>query len=168
MRALAILGFIFIILPLLLLAIGQFGLLMGRPPVDLGVRDGKLKPPSRTPNSVSSQAGLWPDGEYASRYAQIDPLAASGDGVAAMARLRDLLAAWPGARMVEQRPDYLRVEFTTRWLRFVDDAEFWLDPANRVIQVRSASRLGRRDFGVNRARIEAIRARWGSAPSLPE
>ena len=42
-------------------------------------------------------------------------------------------------------------------MKFVDDAEFWFDPANSVVQVRSASRIGRKDFGVNRARIEAIR-----------
>ncbi|WP_234414081.1 DUF1499 domain-containing protein [Ideonella sp. A 288] len=45
-------------------------------------------------------------------------------------------------------------------LRFVDDAEFWVDPAAGVVQVRSASRLGRKDLGVNRDRIETIRARW--------
>lgn len=163
MRALAILGFLFIILPLLVLAMGQFGWLTGRAPDDVGVREGKLKPPSRTPNSVSSQAQLWPEGEYASRYAQIEGLAVRGDGAADLTRLRALLVSWPGVRIVEERPDYLRVEFMTRWLRFVDDAEFWFDPAAHVIQVRSASRLGRKDFGVNRARIEAIRAQWSAA-----
>jgi uncharacterized protein (DUF1499 family) len=163
MRALAVLGFVFLILPLLILAAGQFGLLMGRPPSDLGVRDGKLKPPSRTPNSVSSQAGLWPQGEYASSYAQIEPLPVRGEIGTVMARLKALVAARPEATIVEERPDYLRVEFVTRWLRFVDDAEFWLDPAGKVIHVRAASRLGRRDFGVNRARIESIRARWNAA-----
>ncbi len=74
-----------------------------------------------------------------------------------------MLAAWPGARIVEDRADYLRVEFMSRWLRFVDDAEFWLDPGTNVIQVRSASRLGRKDFGVNRTRIEAIRAQLNTA-----
>lgn len=163
MRVLAILGFIFIVLPLLVLAAGQFGWLAGQAPNDLGVREGKLKPPSRTDNSVSSQAALWPEGEYASRYAQIAPLSSGGSGSATMARLRTLLKAWPGARVVEDRTDYLRVEFMTRWLRFVDDAEFWLDPATDVIQVRSASRLGRKDFGVNRKRIEAIRAQLHTA-----
>jgi len=163
MRALAFLGFLFLILPLLILAAGQFGLFSGRSPSDLGVREGKLKPPYRTPNSVSSQAGLWPDGDYASTYASIEPLRVRGDRATAITRLRALLAAWPGARIVAEEPDYLRVEFTTRWLRFVDDAEFWLDPAHNVIQVRSASRLGRKDFGVNRARIETIRARWDTA-----
>ena len=76
-----------------------------------------------------------------------------------MNRLRDVLAGWPGAQIVENSPDYIAVQFETRWLRFVDDAEFLLDSSARVIHVRSASRLGRKDFGANRARIEAIRRR---------
>lgn len=159
MRTLAILAFIFIILPLLLLAAGQFGLLKGRPPAEPGLREGKLKPPSRTQNSVSSQASLWPEGEYAVKYATIEPLEFAQDSALAMNRLRDVLAGWPGARIIENNPEYISVQFETRWLRFVDDAEFLLDPAAHVIHVRSASRLGRKDFGANRARIEAIRRR---------
>jgi len=161
-RILAILAFLFVIVPLLILAAGQFGFLAGRPP-PLGVSNGRLQPPSRTPNSVSSQASLWRDGDYASTYALIDPLPVRGDAASAISRLRALLAEWPGARIVEERPDYLRVEFTTRWLHFVDDAEFWYDPASERIQVRSASRLGRKDFGVNRERMDAIRRRWTTA-----
>jgi uncharacterized protein (DUF1499 family) len=159
MRTLAVLAFIVIVVPLLLLAAGQFGWLRGTPPAERGLRDGKLKPPSRTPNSVSSQAGSWPDGEYASAYAQIEPLKFSGDPAAAMNRLRDVLQQWPGARIVDSRADYIAAEFETRWLRFVDDAEFALDADARVIHVRSKSRLGRKDFGVNRARVEALRAK---------
>ena len=162
MRILAILAFLVVIVPLLILAAGQFGFLAGRPQ-PLGVSNGRLQPPSRTPNSVSSQASQWRDGEYASTYALIEPLPVRGDAASAISRLRTLLAEWPGARIVEERPDYLRVEFTTRWLRFVDDTEFWVDPAHERIQVRSASRLGRKDFGVNRERIEAIRRRWTTA-----
>jgi uncharacterized protein (DUF1499 family) len=157
MRALAILAVIFLIFPLLLLAVGQFGFLRGSQPSERGLRAGKLKPPSPTTNSVSSQAGLWPAGEYNVDYAKIEPIRFSGDPVAAMNRLREVLKAWPGAMIVEDRPDYVAVEFETRWLRFVDDAEFLLDPAARVIDVRSQSRLGSGDFGVNRGRIEALR-----------
>jgi len=46
--------------------------------------------------------------------------------------------------------------FSTHWLKFVDDVEFYLAPGSQKIDVRSASRLGREDFGVNRARMEAI------------
>lgn len=159
MRGLAFLAVVFLILPLLALAVGQFGLLRGSPPAERGLRDGRLKPPSRTPNSVSSQAELWPASEYDVAYARIEPLRFTGDTAMAMNRLRAVLAVWPGATIVEDRPDYLAVEFETRWLRFVDDAEFLLDPAERAIHVRSKSRLGRKDFGVNRARIEALRSR---------
>ena len=48
----------------------------------------------------------------------------------------------------------------TRWLGFVDDLEFWSNPAAQAIEMRSASRLGREDLGVNRQRIEAIRAAY--------
>ena len=159
MRTLAFLAVIFLILPLLVFAGGQFGLLKGRPPAEPGLREGKLKPPSRTSNSASSQAEQWPEGEFASEYATIEPLRFTQDSALAMNRLRDVLAGWPGARIIDQSPDYIYVQFETRWLRFVDDCEFLLDPAARVIHVRSAARIGRRDFGVNRARVEAIRRR---------
>ncbi len=157
MRALAVIAFIFVVVPLLVLAVGQFGFLRGSAPSQPGLRDGKLKPPSRTQNSVSSQAGLWPAGEYDVAYATIEPFRFTGDSAAAMNRLRDVLKAWPGASIIEDRPDYIAAQFETRWLRFVDDAEFLLDPAAHVIHVRSKSRLGRKDFGVNRKRVEALR-----------
>ncbi|HMM86552.1 DUF1499 domain-containing protein [Azohydromonas sp.] len=153
-RALAALA---LALPLALLAAGQAGLLRGAAPTDLGVRDGWLKPPSATPNSVSSQSARHP-GHPRRIDAHVDPLPATdGDARATIARLAALLAARADARIVERRDDYLRVEFTTRWLRFVDDAEFWADADAGAVQVRSASRLGRRDFGANRARIEVLR-----------
>jgi uncharacterized protein (DUF1499 family) len=129
----------------------------GQPPVELGVRDGRLHPPSATPNSVHSQADLFA-GHPQLAYARIAPLVLSGDGPATIARLQALIEAIPGARIVDSRPEYLRAEFRSRWIGFIDDAEFWFDPAAQVVQMRSASRLGARDFGVNRARIEALRA----------
>ena len=150
-------------LAVLLVVAGQIGLLQGTAPASPGVREGRLKPPSATPNSVSSQAALYP--EHAMRgYAQIAPLALRGDGAASLARLRRLIEAMPGAKIVKSEPDYLYAQFTTRLLRFVDDAEFWFDPAAGAIQVRSASRLGRKDLGVNRERIEAIRAQLAAQP----
>jgi uncharacterized protein (DUF1499 family) len=142
----------------LLWVAGQLGLLAGTPQSDLGVRNGKLDRPSETANSVSSQARLW-SGHPQREYAYIAPLALRGDGPATIAKLKVLIQTEPGASIVESRADYLYVQFTTRLLKFVDDAEFWFDPANKVIQVRSASRIGRNDFGVNRQRIEALRER---------
>jgi len=135
---------------------GQAGLLRGQAPGDLGVHDGKLKPPSGTPNSVSSQTALWP-GHPQAAYARIAPLALAGEGAATLARLKAIVTATAGARVVTSDPDYLYATFTTRLMKYTDDVEFWFDPAARVVQVRSASRLGYGDLGANRQRIEAIR-----------
>jgi uncharacterized protein (DUF1499 family) len=145
-----------------LLLAARFGAFSGRAPSDLGVTDGKLKPPARTPNSVSSQAELWPDAPQQA-HARIAPLPLAGDGKATIAKIARIVEDLPGTQIVERRDDYLYARFTTTLMRFVDDVEFWADPAAGVVQVRSASRVGRKDFGVNRARIEAIRARLAAA-----
>lgn len=146
----------------LILASARLGLFSGSAPTNLGLREGKFKPPSKTPNSVSSQADLWPDHPQRA-YAAIAPLALQADGPATIARLAQIVEGMDGARIVERKPDYLYVQFTTRWMRFVDDTEFWFDPVTGTVQVRSASRVGRKDLGVNRARIETIRAHLAAA-----
>ena len=137
---------------------GQLGWLSGEQPTDLGVKDGRLKPPSQTENSVSSQADLYPDHPMRA-YARIAPLALHGDGPATMAQLSKLLQAMPGVKIIQDKGDgYLYAQCTTRRMKFVDDLELWFDPVNKVVQVRSASRVGRKDFGVNRQRVEKLRA----------
>jgi uncharacterized protein (DUF1499 family) len=151
------------LLALALLA-AQLGALTGRSPTDLGVKDGRLKPPSLTPNSVSSQAALYP--EHPQRaYAAIDPLPLKSAGAeASLQSLSMLIKAMPGMTVVTQQPDYLYARSQTRWLKFVDDVEFWFNPESQVIDMRSASRLGRKDFGVNRQRLTAIRAAYMASP----
>lgn len=128
------------------------GLFAGKPPASLGVKDGRLAPCRSSPNCVSSRA----DPADAVHY--VAPIAFAGDARAAWRALRDAVAATARTTLVAEKDDYLRAEFASKLMGFVDDAEFLLDPGARVIHVRSASRLGRRDFGVNRARIEALRA----------
>lgn len=146
---------------LALILIGaRFGLFAGQAPADLGVTDGRLKAPSPTRNSVSSQAALYP-GHQQLDYARIAPLElVNGDAGTSLQVLHATLAAMPRVTIIDQRPDYLRAEARTRWLRFVDDLEFWANPQAGVIEVRSASRLGSEDFGVNRERMERIRAAY--------
>jgi len=64
------------------------------------------------------------------------------------------------ARVVTEDGCYIHVEFTSFVFRFVDDAEFLLDEAVKTIHVRSASRIGYSDLGVNRKRVEMIRSRF--------
>ena len=127
-------------------------------PDNLGVTDGRLAPPKRTPNSVSSQA----DAADAEHY--IAPIPFKGDAAAAMAAVRKAVESMTGSTVIRQEGNYLYAEFRTRIVRYVDDVEFLFDAKAGVIDVRSASRLGRRDFGVNRARIEAVRARIEGRP----
>lgn len=48
-------------------------------------------------------------------------------------------------------------------MKFVDGHELWVDPVNKVVQVRSASRVGREGFGLNRQRVETLRAGLGKS-----
>ena len=122
-------------------------------PDNLGVKDGRLAPPKSTPNSVSSQI----DPGDAEHY--IAPIAFKGDTPAAAAAVRKAVESMRNATIIRQDGAYLYAEFRTPTMRFVDDVEFAFDEKAGLIHVRSASRLGRRDFGVNRARVEAIRSR---------
>jgi uncharacterized protein (DUF1499 family) len=141
----------------LAVAAGQLGFLQGTAPNDLGVHDGKLKPPSMTENSVTSQVALYPDHPQR-KYADIAPLRVKGEGPATIAQIKALVEGMDGAKVVKSEPGYLYAQFTSKLMKYVDDVEFWFDPAANVIQVRSASRVGRGDLGVNRKRIEAVRA----------
>lgn len=80
-----------------------------------------------------------------------------GDPARAWDHLREVLKAQPNAQIITDQDAYLHAEFSSRWLGFVDDVEFLLDQSADRIHVRSASRLGYSDFGVNRARVEALR-----------
>lgn len=122
-------------------------------PDNLGIKDGKLAPPKRTPNSVSSQA----DPADAEHY--VAPIAFRGDAVAAMAAARKAIEGMQGATVIRHEGAYLYAEFRTKLMRFVDDLELAYDEKAGLLHVRSASRLGRRDFGVNRARVESLRRR---------
>lgn len=154
-------------LPAALVLAGQVGAFSGQRPRDLGVQHGRLQPPSWTRNSVSSQAHLHPDHPQRVQ-AQIDALALHGrTPQQALERLADTLAATPGITVVQRSADYLHAKAQTRWLGFVDDLEFYLPPGGQAIEVRSASRLGREDFGTNRARLERLRTRYAAAMAAP-
>ena len=106
MKTLWFVGLVVILLPAVVFFAGQFGMLKGKAPGDLGVHNGRLKPPSNTPNSVSSQAGLYP--EHPQRgYADIPPLHYQGDGASALRKLADIVRALPATTVVTETSDYL-------------------------------------------------------------
>ena len=151
--------FLFALFMLTLLA-GQLGFLNGKQPSNLGVKADRLKQPSFSPNSVSSQADLYPDHPQL-QYARIEPLPLKDGNLAtSMTKLADVLRSFPSTAIIETKPDYIYAQSQTRLLKFVDDVEFWFNPAKGAIDVRSSSRLGRKDFGVNRQRIELVRQKY--------
>ena len=136
----------------LLMALGLLGLIgcAGERPHNLGAKERILAPCPASPNCVSSQA--------ANERHRIAPLAFSGDPDVAFARLKRVLLGRSDTIIVDDLPDYLRVELRT--MLFIDDGEFLLDRTNKVIHVRSASRLGYSDLGKNRSRLKDIRRQF--------
>jgi len=116
----------------------------GKRPTNLGVKAGKLTPCPNTPNCVSSQSS---DPEHA-----IEPLP-----YAQIADLTRVVKNMERTTIIEETENYLYAEFKSKLMGFVDDVEFHKDDINQVIHVRSASRLGKSDLGVNRKRVEEIR-----------
>ncbi|MEX0739150.1 MAG: DUF1499 domain-containing protein [Pseudohongiella sp.] len=115
----------------------------GDRPTTLGVQDGQLAACPDSPNCVSSF-------EQRESHA-IAPLTGN------LAAVRAALEEMPRAVIVTQENNYIHAEFTSRLMGFIDDVEFLADPASGQVHVRSASRLGHSDLGVNRERVETIR-----------
>ncbi|MEB3211555.1 MAG: DUF1499 domain-containing protein [Leptolyngbyaceae bacterium] len=137
--------------------IGQFALgdsmfsFSGTRPNNLGVTDGKLAACPSTPNCVSSQAPKGDTEHY------IMPLTYSKSPSETMAALKSVITDMERTDIITESENYLYAEFTSALMGFVDDVEFYLDDKAGVIHVRSASRLGQSDLGVNRKRVEEIR-----------
>ncbi|MEH2293096.1 DUF1499 domain-containing protein [Nostoc sp.] len=123
----------------------------GKPPNNLGVNKGKLASCPNSPNCVSSQSA---DASH-----KILPLTFTSTPQEAIANLKKIIQSLPRTKIITESKDYLYAEFKSALLGFVDDVEFYLDRNANIIQVRSASRLGESDLGVNRQRIETIRAK---------
>ena len=131
----------------------------GGRPSTLGIKDGQLTGPKRTPNSVVS------DSVATTHPAYVAPIAFTGDGKTAMLKLTAIVKAMEGATIVTIEDAYLCAEFKSKTLRYTDDFEARVDAAANVIHVRSASRLGKRDFDVNRQRVETIRTKFAAVSS---
>jgi len=120
-------------------------------PVGLGSRSG-LNPCPDKPNAVSS-ADPRPSHHVA-------PLECPADEDLACAMVQSLMAACPRTVLVKREGPYFHFECRSLIFRFVDDVEFLVDAGHGLVEIRSASRAGYSDLGVNRARMESLRAGW--------
>ena len=121
----------------------------GTQPENIGVTNEKLLSRPSTPNCVSSQSE---DAEHS-----IEPLIYQGEGEQVISALKDIINQEERTEIVSETSDYLYAQFTSQWMGFIDDVEFFVNKDKGVIDVRSASRSGESDLGVNRERIESIR-----------
>ena len=122
---------------------------------NLGVSNGKLAVCPNSPNCVSSQAQAE-DTHY------IEPMVLKGSSVEVHDKVLTVLESLKRVKVVVNEDDYIYAEFTSAIFRFVDDVEFLFSEERGgkvVIDIRSASRVGHSDFGVNRKRMEAIRSK---------
>jgi uncharacterized protein (DUF1499 family) len=123
----------------------------GTRPNNLGIRgNGELSSCPTTPNCVSS----FTDPNDKEHFIQAIPYKQNLNN--AVANLKDVFAKHPRAAIINESNQYIYAEFTTALMRYVDDVEFYFDDKKKMLHYRSASRLGKSDFGVNRKRIENI------------
>ncbi len=116
----------------------------GEAPQNIGIIDGRLASCPDSPNCVSSF-----EQRESHSIAALD---------ATLTQIEQVLLARPEANIVRADSNYILAEFTSRLMGFVDDVEFLYNASTGVTHVRSASRLGHSDMGVNRSRIESIRS----------
>lgn len=131
---------------------------VGRLPDDpqLGVNDGQFAPCPDSPNCISTMAEPADDTHYAA------PIQYTGDRAAVHAQLLAWIEATDRVVLVTERQDYIRARAWSRLFGFRDDLELYLPDEPAVVHVRSESRTGYSDMGVNRARYESIRDWLGS------
>lgn len=133
---------------------GGMTVFAGKRPNNLGVTSGQLIACPNTPNCVNSQSAST-DAEHS-----IAPLTYNSSSAEAIAKLKSVIQGLERTQIITESENYLYAEFKSALMGFVDDVEFYLDEGAKVIHVRSASRLGQSDLGVNRKRIETIRAKF--------
>lgn len=112
-----------------------------------GLHDGKLREPDPKPNNVCSEVGAQPERSVA-------PLKAKFSDVA------DAIEA-TGGTITARSDDYISATYMSKIFKFVDDVEIRRD--GDIVQIRSASRVGYSDRGVNRKRVEMIRTQLQSS-----
>lgn len=115
----------------------------------LGVESGHLVSCPASPNCVVSQDA---DAKHA-----IKPIVYHIDRDKARETLLKVLTVVPRTEVIEQTDNYIHALSKSRVFKFVDDVEFYFPSDESVIHLRSASRVGESDFGVNRTRLEQIR-----------
>ena len=71
-------------------------------------------------------------------------------------KVKSIIENSPRTKIVESDGDYLHAEVTSRIMKYVDDLEISFSPEENNLLIRSESRVGDGDFGVNRKRVDLL------------
>jgi len=126
-----------------------FATCCAKTPDSIGIRDGKLSECPDKPNCVSSMAK--------DKSHMIEPFKYSSDSISAKNAILETIRSQDRAVIITDNDNYIHAEFRSKIFRFVDDVEFLIDDKSKTVHIRSASRTGYSDMGVNRKRMESIR-----------
>lgn len=103
----------------------------------------------KAPHCVSTKAS--------SDARRVAPIAFAGSQEEFHAKTLSALQKMPNAKIIKDVGHYLAVEFQSKFFKFTDDFEIQLNPEKAEIDLRSESRVGYYDFGVNKKRVEKFR-----------
>lgn len=131
-------------------AVAGFAIWRNLNPVEIGIKDGQLRPCPDRPSCVSSQA--------AEPGQKVDPFPVIGSARLSLDLLESIILENPSAEISDKTERYLRAVYRSKVFGFRDDVEFLV--VGGQVEVKSVSRLGYYDFGVNRGRVEAIRSAY--------
>ena len=73
--------------------------------------------------------------------------------------IQEIIENTPRSVIVELDGDYLHAEFTSKWMKYVDDLEVSFIPESSKLLVRSESRVGESDLGVNQQRVDLLKSK---------
>lgn len=120
-----------------------------RTPKNLGVHDGKLAEVPTSPNGISTQTSIVDK--------KIEPLLYKGTLEESKKNIENIIEGFEGAKIITNEKNYIHVVFSTKLMKYKDDAEFYFNKNKKIIEFRSASRIGKSDLGMNRKRYEEIK-----------
>ena len=119
-----------------------------RVPSELGINDGKLADMPSSPNAVSSQS--------ADPEKRVSPIPFSGNREESIMKIKEALSLYGRIEIKDETEDYIHAVSTTEKMKYHDDLEFYFDDNAKIIQFRSASRVGYSDMGLNRERYNHL------------
>jgi len=126
-----------------------FAVCCSKVPETTGLKDGRLAECPDKPNCVSSMTN--------NKSHFIEPFSYKGEFNKAKNAIAEAVKSQDRAEIISDNENYIHAEFKSKLFRFTDDVEFLIDDKNKTVHIRSASRVGYSDMGVNRKRMESLR-----------